>query len=128
MRAVTDRGHFLNFVPTALEVHRQVADGKWLLDDEIYDYIGENLHLITTPSMRYYAKAKELKNSGLPKWRDLVLNMLAPNLDAKAVEIVTKLSGDSTMTESTRVDAFRRLTGLSRATYFRYKAVLKDMA
>lgn len=128
MRAVTDRGHFLNFVPTSMEVHRQVASGNWLKDDEVYQFIEDHLHLVGTPSMRYYMKARELKNSGLPKWREMVLNMLAPQLDTKAVDIVSKLNTDDTLTEKQREETFKRLTGLSRATYFRYKSVLADAA
>jgi hypothetical protein len=126
MKAVTDRGIFLNFLPTVYEVHRQVAAGNWLKDDEVYDYIGANLNLVTVPSMRYYYKAKELKDSHIPNWKELVLNMLNPDLDRKAVEVVAKLLDDSVIPEAKKLERFVRLTSLSRATYFRYKRALED--
>jgi hypothetical protein len=127
MKAIVDRGIYLNFVPTALEVHRMVGNGSWLNDNETYGFVEKHLRLIGRPSMRYYDKIKQLRTSGVSNWRDLALNMLNPDLDSKAMEVVSKLlADDSFKQESKRVDAFIRLTKLSRATYFRYKSILED--
>src|SRR5207249_3818093 len=68
--AVEDRGHVILFRPTALEVHLRTA--LWFWDQEIFDFIGERLHLIAEPLMRAYVGAHELKRAGLD-WRRILL-------------------------------------------------------
>ena len=72
--AVEDRGHTLRFAPTALEVHKRTAE--WFDDKEVYDWLGDRLHLIRNPSMRLYYRARELKLAGFD-WRKLT--PLAPD-------------------------------------------------
>jgi hypothetical protein len=50
--ALEDRGHFLVFEPTALEVHSQAA--TWFWDQQIFDFVGKSLHLTKQPSFRTY--------------------------------------------------------------------------
>src|SRR6202035_6054621 len=61
-----DRGHLVIFEPSPLEVHSHTA--AWFWDQEIYDFMGERLHLIRDSSMRHYVAAWELKQAGLD-WR-----------------------------------------------------------
>ena len=61
--ALEDRGHLLSFTPTPLEVHRHTAG--WFWDQEVFDWIGANLHHIGRPSMRLYHAAWEQKQAGL---------------------------------------------------------------
>src|SRR6266446_9326676 len=46
--AVGDRGRVVLFEPTALEVHERTA--QWFWDQEIFDFLGEHLHLLGAPS------------------------------------------------------------------------------
>ena len=57
--AVEGRGHLVFFEPTPEEVHRRVA--SWFRDQEVFDFVAGDLHLITTASMRRYVAATELK-------------------------------------------------------------------
>jgi hypothetical protein len=74
--ALEDRAHKIFFDPTAEEVHAYV--GGWFEDREVYDCVGEHLHLITKPSIReFYLLAQERKNAG-PRpdgedWRSYVM-------------------------------------------------------
>src|SRR2546428_6198902 len=64
--ALQDRGHLVIFKPTPQEVHTRTA--AWFWDQEIYDFVGERLHLLQEASMRHYLAAWELKQAGLD-WR-----------------------------------------------------------
>jgi hypothetical protein len=69
---------------------------------------------------------------GVNTWQDDVLQMIYSNpdgrsLDAKAIQVVSKLMADEKLeSESQRVAEFRRKTGLSRRTYFRYRQSLRE--
>jgi len=121
--AITDRGIWLNFLPTVHEVHKQV--GTWFKDKEVYEHVGKHLRLVRTPSMRYYTKALELKKAPQDNWREIVLAMMNSAQDRKALELVSTLMEDD-RTEDEKIDIFERETGKSRATYFRYKKELKE--
>ena len=41
--AIEDRGHVVRFAPSALEIHTRTA--QWFWDQEVYDFIGQYLHL-----------------------------------------------------------------------------------
>ena len=66
MAALEDRGHCLNFAPSALEVHREAAG--WFWDQKVFDFVAAHLHLFAPPSLRTYVLAWELKQAGLA-WR-----------------------------------------------------------
>src|SRR5690242_4326817 len=59
--ALEDRGHFLYFDPLSVEVHRQA--GTWFWDQEIFDFIAQQLHLMESHSLRTYWRAAELKKA-----------------------------------------------------------------
>src|SRR5271165_2522261 len=70
LAAIQDRGLAVEFAPSAIEVHRRT--GEWYWDQEVYDFVGEHLHLIERPSMRIYVLAWQMKKAGL-HWRGYVL-------------------------------------------------------
>ena len=110
--ALQDRGHLVIFEPGPLEVHRRTAG--WFWDREIFDFIGERLHLISEPSMRHYVAAWELKQAGID-WRSLILNRC---LSGKALLVAQLKASPDYASEAERVRAFIARGGGSRATYF----------
>jgi hypothetical protein len=117
--ALEDRGHVLVFEPTALEVHRQAA--SWFWDQQVFDFVAAQLHLMEQHSLRTYRQAHELKQAGLD-WRRTVLNrcLTGPAL------LVAQLKADPTFTsEAARVRAFVAAGGGCRATYFHHARKLR---
>jgi hypothetical protein len=119
--ALEDRGHVLLFEPTALEVHRQAA--SWFWDQEIFDFVAVQLHLLAQHSLRSYGHAWELKCAGLD-WRRAVLSRCL----AGAALLVARLKADPTFTsEAARVQAFVAAGGGCRATYFHHARRLRSV-
>jgi hypothetical protein len=114
LAAVEDRGLVVCFEPSGLDVHART--GEWYWDQEIYDFLGERLHLIVQPSMRLYVLAWQLKKAGLD-WRRYVLGRL---LSGTAL-LVAQLKADPRYgSEAERVHAFIAAGGGCRATYFNH--------
>jgi len=109
--AFQDRGHVTVFDPSVWEVHRRVA--TWFSDQEVFDYLGEHLHLLVQPS-RHYLAALELKRAGLD-WKGLVLSRF---LTGKSLIVAQLKASPAYSSEEERVQAFIAGTGASRATYF----------
>lgn len=112
--AVEDRGHTISFVPTAREVHERTAE--WFDDEEIYEWIGERLHLIQSPSMRLYYRARELKIAGFDWQR---FTPLAPE-DERRKLVAELLRDDQYETQEDRVREFKKRGGGCRATFFNH--------
>lgn len=122
--AVYDRGLLISFQPSALELHRQVAQGGWFDDEEVFDFIGRNLFSIVEPSFRFYITAREHKKAG-SAWRDLILRTIEAEADPKQILVLRLLADPQYETEAARVQAFKgHPDGGSKATYHRHKAVL----
>jgi hypothetical protein len=116
--ALEDRGHVLVFEPTALEVHRQAAG--WFWDQEIFDFVAAQLHLMAQHSLRTYRQAWELKRAGLD-WRRAVLSrcLTGPAL------LVARLKADpSYPSQAARVRAFLASGGGCRASYYHHAGKL----
>jgi hypothetical protein len=110
--AVEDRGHVLLFEPSALEVHLRTS--RWFTDQEVFDFVGERLHLFANPSMRTYVKATELKRAGMG-WRQFVLSRCLSGTKL----LVARLKADpSFASEKDRERAFVEAGGGCRATYY----------
>lgn len=117
--AVEDRGHIVLFRPTALEVHLRTAE--WFWDQEIFDFIGEQLSLIVNPSMRTYIQAWELKQSRMD-WKGMLLNRWLSGPPA----LVAQLKADNSYpSEEHRVQAFIAKGGGCRASYFNHAKTLQ---
>jgi hypothetical protein len=110
--ALQDRGHLVIFEPTPEEVHTRTA--AWFWDQEIYDFVGERLHLFAEASMRHYVAASELKQAGLD-WRGLLLSRC---LSGKALLVAQLKANPSYGSETERLKAFVAKGGGSRATYY----------
>lgn len=137
--ALHNRGIVVLFRPTALEVHREVAEGGWFDDQEVWDFVGKNLYLMTQPDFRFYLHARNHKRAG-KDWKDLTLRMMESALDFEAGQtgkekekliFVAKLLADRKYdqmqaAESEREKVFKTCFGLggSRATYHRHKRKL----
>lgn len=120
VEAVNDRGHLLRFEPTPIEVHREVA--KFFTDQVVFDWFGEHLHLIPSPSMRHYVRAAELHAAGID-WLKVLMGETIP----EKTLAVAKLKTDPRLkTEADRVKAFIEAGHGSRATYFNHAKRLKS--
>lgn len=117
--AIIDRGHLIYFDPTPIEVHVNV--GTWFWDQEIYDFIGQRLHLMDSLTSRTYLKVWERKKAG-GDWRKLVEERFCHDT---AMLLVQKLETKYKNVEE-RAKEFIKQTGLCRATYFNYKKQLES--
>ena len=125
--ALHDRGVVLNFQPSAVEVHRELAEAGWFEDEEVFNFVGRHRYLVAEPSFRFYKTAAAHKGAGLD-WRDLTLRSIESATDPKLL-LVAKLLADSKYDavpspERARVQAFGKLGGGSKATYYRCKEEL----
>lgn len=127
--ALQDRGVLIIFKPSALEVHREIARGGWFDDQEVFDFLGRNLFLVTRPSFRLYITARNHKGAGLD-WKSLILRTIESEADAKLVLVARLLADPHFDTlkapEAARERAFKSQCGGSRATYYRYKGELLE--
>jgi hypothetical protein len=99
--AVNDRGHVIQFEPSAESIHAEVA--CWFKDGEIYDCIGRHLGLIgRRHSMRWYVQATEWRRAGLD-WRDLLIRSWDFDLDHA---LALRLLEDATLTMQERAKRF----------------------
>jgi len=119
--AVEDRGHFLVFEPYPLEVHLQAA--RWFWDQEIFDFVGEHLHLMAQHSLRTYRHAAELKAARI-EWRHVVLSRC---LTGTALEVARLKANPNFTSEAERVRVFVRSGAGCRASYFRHARKLQRL-
>jgi hypothetical protein len=117
--ALEDRGHFLVFEPTALEVHRQAS--TWFCDQEIFDFVGRWLHLMEQPSFRTYVHGWELKAAGL----DWQTGILGRCLTGAALVVARLRANQSYSSEEERARAFVDSGAGCRATYFNHAKKLQ---
>lgn len=119
--AILDRGHLVLFDPLPLEIHQRIGDWFWC--QEIYDYLGERLHMLDNLSARTYIKAWERKQAG-GNWKKLISDVFCHK---NAVLLVQTLEDDpDCRVVDDRLRKFIDQTALSRATYFNIKRELKD--
>ncbi len=110
--ALEDRGHVVEFVPEAIEVHHQAA--TWFWDQEVFDFIGTNLSLLEQPSFRHYVTAAELKQARLD-WRG---GVLARCLSGTRLAVAQLKANSQFSSEEERARAFVAAGHGCRATYF----------
>jgi hypothetical protein len=119
VRALEDRGHVVVFDPSPLEVHRNA--GEWFWDQEIFDFVAGNLHLVGQHSLRTYVTACERKRAGLV-WQSVVFDRC---LTGPAREVAKLRSNPAFACEEERVRAFVAAGFGCRATYFNYANKLR---
>src|SRR5262249_26095132 len=119
--ALEDRGHCVQFAPSALEVHGQAA--AWVWDQEVFDFIGVHLHLAEQASLRVYVRAWELKRAGLD-WRHAVLSRC---LTGVALQVAKLKSNPTYTSEEQRARAFVAAGLGCRATYFNHAKRFKSL-
>jgi hypothetical protein len=115
-----DRAQFIYFDPTPLEIHKNTA--LWFWDQEIFDFIGAHLHVISPDklSSRSYVKAYERKPKG--DWKEFIARRYFAQSGEQWVLAVESDPKCKSVTE--RVAEFMKRTGLGRSTYFNLKKAL----
>ncbi len=127
--ALEDRAHKVYFDPTAEEVHRYVEG--WFGDQEVYDFVGQHLHLITRPSIReYYVLAQERKSAG-PRpdgedWQAYLLRRM--DLHGPALLAARLLVDNRYRTMQEKEYAFIEQGGGCRSTFYDHVRRLRSRA
>jgi hypothetical protein len=111
--ALEDRAQLIVFDPSRLDIHG--AASEWFRDQEVFDFIGENLYFLRTLSLRTYQQAAEFKAAGF-EWQKLLVDQRK----AQLLSLVARLKDDPSLDSEERVRRFAAEGGGSRATYFRY--------
>jgi hypothetical protein len=117
--AFEDRAHVLYFDPTPEEIHREAA--TWFGDQDVFDFVGNHMHLIAQHSLRVYVLAADLKAAGLD-WQQFVLSRF---LSGTALSVARFKHNASYTTEEQRAAAFHAAGHGCRSTYFTYAARLR---
>lgn len=90
--AVLDRSTVLYFAPKADEVHEYVKTW-WDMKShkDIYQHMGKIISAVASPSCRFYVKAKQWKNAGLP-WEEMINAAVKPKdkRQEKMLELINK--------------------------------------
>ncbi len=119
--AIVDRAQFIYFDPTPLEIHKNTA--LWFWDQEIFDFVGEHLHIIDSNklSSRTYVKAYERKPKG--DWKEFLARRYFVQSGEQWVLALETDPKYKSVDE--RVAEFMRRTSLGRSTYFHLKKALR---
>ena len=113
--ALLDRGHIIHFTPTAEAVHDRAAG--WFWDQKIYDFVSDHLHVISSPSLRDYVLASELKNAEMD-WRGRLLERWG--LKGRRLLAMRLLADPAYPNRESQARAFIALGGGCRSTFFTY--------
>ncbi len=128
IEALEDRSRLFLFDPPPAAVHEQMGQEDWFCEEEIYDFIGENLFFIKEEgtgkglSVRVYVKALEAMEAG-EDWREFILSQYVkgPDLPLLVIESDPYFFGKPV---EEKVRAWMTRTGLGRSTYFDHKRQL----
>jgi hypothetical protein len=124
LAAVLDRAFVIEFKPNADELHSEV--GGWFMEDEVYDFVGKHLNLVSQPSMRFYVRAQKMKEMG-GDWQAWLLRQWLGD-DPKLALLGQVLADRTLVTAEQRVARFAELGGGSRATYMRKQAEWRQLS
>jgi hypothetical protein len=113
--ALEDRGRVVRFDPATGEVLERAR--TWFKDREILKFVEDRVHLIPRLSLRDLKRAAEDKAAGMP-WQEMLLE--EKDIDGSEL-IISKLASQDWPSEKARAEEYVRLTGRSRATYYRRK-------
>ena len=101
------------FNPSPIALHHQVA--AWFYDQEVYDFIWQNINIITVPNMRLYGNVSNIRRAGSLTWKTKALEMMAGNaMMAKVFKILTDPEYKATVQ---RIAAFEA-AGLGKKSLF----------
>lgn len=119
--AIESRGHLLYFVPSFVEMHRYAKE--FFHDQEIYDFIEKNLPFFETLDLRLYFKAEEIKATGLRTgvkgvWQWYIERQMMSAVKRVALDL---LHDKTYVSDNQRAKEFKRITGRTERTYYRYK-------
>jgi hypothetical protein len=112
--ALEDRGHVVVFAPDALEIHQNAA--TWFHDQQVFDFVAEQLHMLDHHSLRLYVLAAEEKQAGLD-WRRFILGR---GLADGELEVARLRANPDFSSENARAQAFIDAGHGCRSTYFNY--------
>jgi len=121
LEAILDRSQVFYFNPTPLEVHLEA--GRWLWPDaqEIYDFVGQRLHLLENHSLRTYEKLWRRRQAG-GDWQEMLFQRFCLPANKR---LVMQLEADWKLrTVEEKVQRFIELRGGGRSTYFYIKRQL----
>lgn len=113
--AIESRGNKFLFAPSWAEVYKQAA--TWFRDQEVLDYVHQNLSHMVNPDARLLLKAVEMRRLALPghDWREIFDPCMQMDRVDKEVARLLKVS----MTQKERVAEFVNGGFGDRATFFR---------
>lgn len=114
--AVEDRGLLVRFKPAALEVHEHI---KGIFNQDVYDFIGEHLELIHSPSIRLYRTASQLMDLD---WKGMLIESFGIKHHGQMCVLKLRAVHAS---ENEKAKMFELETGLSNRTYYRIKSDLQ---
>lgn len=117
--AILDRGHVFFFDPLLIERHRYVA--TWFHDQEIHDYVGSHLNLVSDLTARTYNLLHQKKSAG-HDWREYFHQRFCRPSGLSAVQELEH--DDAFPTVEAKSQEFTRRGLGSRRTYFHHKAEL----
>jgi hypothetical protein len=125
VRALESRAELtILFEPSAYEVHRQVYMDGWFDDQEVYDFMYDNLAIIPEASFRWYVAGKAQREARPDKWRFRVLEMMLGN---KQLQLVVELLRDRRFqSNADRAKAFAEKFGSTERQFYRLKNELKN--
>jgi hypothetical protein len=119
--AIESRGHLIYFVPSFQEMHKYAKE--FFHDEDIYNFIGQNLSFFEKLDLRLYFKAQEIKATGLRTgnplaWKWYIKKQMMPAEKRVALDLM----GDKNYaSDNKRADEFSRITGMSGRAFYRYR-------
>lgn len=120
--ALESRAEFIHFDPDWGELYREC--GNWFWDQEIFDFVYDQLDSLKQPDARLLVKAADRKKAGMVTlpWQKLIDNYCD---DEAGLLLRTILADPGYPNNTRRCDEWMRLTGKDRATFYRRMAEIK---
>jgi len=123
--AVLNRATIIHFAPSAEAIHQYTATWFDLKKDrDVYEYIGERLALVPSPSCRFYFLAAKWKKAGL-QWKSLIDRMMSPS-ESKQMLIIALLKKYENEKGGVKLaqEEYTNTTGESEQAFYRIKTAL----
>jgi hypothetical protein len=121
--ALEDRSRLFLFDPSPRELHLEMERQEWFNDEEIYNFIGDNLQLFTELSARIYVKAAEAKTAG-ENWREYILKSCINSKDKEMILLEYEEAWKEKPVEEKAQEFLRRTGMTARGSYFRRRRQL----